>query len=187
MDSAPVNLPETYTREQVDRYYLAMALAESENSDDPKALRVSASGVGAVIASKAGVLATSANVLPPALKHFNVENGLAISEADRYHVIEHAERAAIMKALLEHKPIYGATIYCTRFPCSDCARSIVWAGIRRVVLSAGFSGESKWLEAQRAAMRILRNAGVTVRILGADNLERQTRNHSGALEKQSAS
>jgi dCMP deaminase len=152
-----------------DLHYLQIAMAERVHSDDPKALRVAQSGVGAVIAGKRGVIALSANVLPPPLKRHRQSFGWEVTDSDRYHFIEHAERAAIFDALLAGKSVIGATIYCTRFPCSDCARAIVWCGITRVVVSAGYAGEAKWLEAQRAALRLLRRAGVTVRILKPGN------------------
>jgi dCMP deaminase len=111
------------------------------------------------------VLAQSANVLPPALKESLLRVGSSISPAERYFFIEHAERAAIFKALLGGKDTRGSTIYCTRFPCSDCARSIVWAGIKRAVFATGYSEEVRWIDSQRAAVKLLRDAGVTVRIL----------------------
>lgn len=107
----------------------------------------------------------SANVLPPALKAQHQETGRLISDEERYYFIEHAERAAIFEALLRGEDLTGATLYGSRFPCSDCARAIVWAGISRAVFATGYAGEARWLESQRAAVHILRNAGVTVRVL----------------------
>jgi dCMP deaminase len=123
------------------------------------------SGVGAVLVGSRGIIAQSANILPPALKSRHEAQNSTITEEQRYHFIEHAERAAIFQALLAGESLQGATIYCTRFPCSDCARAIVWAGIRRAVFATGYTGEARWLESQRAAMHILRKAGVVARVL----------------------
>ncbi len=49
----------------------------------------------------------------------------------------------------------------------------MWAGIRRAVSAVGYAGEARWLESHRAALHILRKAGVTVRILSLGPL-RQT-------------
>ena len=158
-------IPEFSGKTEADRYYLSLALEERAKSDDPKAQLIMQSGVGAVIVGSEGVIAQSANVIPPALKlHYDFGNN-TISETERYHFIEHAERAAIFSALLNKYELNESTIYCTRFPCSDCARAIVWAGVKRAVFSTGYSGESRWIEAQRAAVNILRNSNVTVRIL----------------------
>jgi len=44
----------------------------------------------------------------------------------------HAEMDAIFSALRQGKSTVGATLYCTTFPCHNCARHIVTAGIVRV-------------------------------------------------------
>ena len=46
---------------------------------------------------------------------------------------EHAEMAALIDAARRGVSIKGATLYTTTFPCHDCARHIITAGIRRVV------------------------------------------------------
>lgn len=158
-------MPRFSGKTEADRYFLTMALAERSASDDPKSRQVIQSGVGAIIVRKNEVVSRSANVLPPRLKEAHIERRTDISEHERYHFIEHAERAAIFKALLANEKLEGATIYCSRFACSDCARAIVWSGISRAVFATGYAGEQRWLTSQRAAMDILRLSGVTVRVL----------------------
>lgn len=168
MPPSTPTLAKSSQKTEADKFYLTLALGERLRSDDPKARRVMQSGVGAVIVGRQGIIAQSANVLPPALKAHHQAHNRVITEEERYHFIEHAERAAIFQALLSGENLQGATIYCTRFPCSDCARAIVWAGIRRAVFATGYAGEARWLESQRAALHILRKAGVVARVL---NLE----------------
>lgn len=148
---------------QADMEFLDRAFAARQRSDDPKASRVPSSGVGAVLVSGGRILSESANVIPPPLKARRGET-TQLREAERYHFIEHAERAAIYSALLSGECLSGATLYCTRFPCSDCARALVWVGVKRVVTATGFSGEERWIESQRASLRILRDSGVKVRV-----------------------
>lgn len=150
---------------EADRFYLSEAFTESLQTDDPKAKTVPQSAVGAVIANAAGEISRSSNVIPPRLKAEMVDNGQGVTPEDRYHIIEHAERAALFKAYMAGADLSDATLYCTRFPCSDCARAIAWSPIRRIVLPNGFAGEKRWLEAQRAALRILRGSGIKVRYL----------------------
>ena len=145
------------------------ALGTRAASDDPKARVVTQSGVGAVIARGTQEIVRSANVLPTVLRSHYGPVGRTVGDEDRYFLIEHAERAAIFKALLEGSDLRGATIYCTRFPCSDCARAILWAGIKRAVFPTGFAGEDRWKDAQRAALRMLREGGVRVRYLRDDD------------------
>lgn len=45
----------------------------------------------------------------------------------------HAEMAALMDAARRGASVRGCTLYTTTFPCHDCAKHIIAAGIRRVV------------------------------------------------------
>jgi dCMP deaminase len=148
-----------------DLYYLSQAFIERKATDDPKGKIVLQSAVGAVIAERSKEIVRSANILPPGIRDSFRNTNQEIIEEDRYFLIEHAERAAIFKAFHSHADLSKSTIYCTRFPCSDCARAIVWAGIKRAVFPEGFAKEKRWLASQRAALRILREGGVVVRYL----------------------
>ncbi len=155
-----------------DRYYLGQAIEVKSETDDPKAAYVSRSGVGAIIANSSGEIVRSANVLPPKLKAAVKASGYTIDERNRYFIIEHAERAAIFKALVTGQDLSGATLYSTRFPCADCARAIAWSGIKRTVFPKGFASEERWRDAQRAALWILRQSGIIVRYVSIDPLGR---------------
>lgn len=144
---------------------MSQAFAERSHTDDPKAKIVPQSAVGVLIASREYEIARSANIFPPGILFGFKASGRKITDDERYHLIEHAERAAIFKAFLAKEDMSNATIYCTRFPCSDCARAIIWAGIKRAVFAGGFAGETRWLASQRAALRILRDGGVKVRYI----------------------
>lgn len=164
----PPTIPRFSGKTEADRYFLELALAERSVSDDPKSKLVLQSGVGALIVRGTDIIARSANVLPPRLKEVHTEQDKTISEEERYHFVEHAERSAIYSALLSQQNLSGATIYCSRFACSDCARAIVWAGISKAVFATGYGAEQRWQVSQRAAADILRLSGVTVRILTVD-------------------
>lgn len=51
----------------------------------------------------------------------------------KYDFFEHAERNAIYNACLTGTSLKGCTLYCTHAPCTDCARAIIQAGIKKVV------------------------------------------------------
>ncbi|WP_447932980.1 deoxycytidylate deaminase [Sphingopyxis fribergensis] len=144
---------------------MALAFETCSLSDDPKARLIPQSAVGAVIAEKSELIARSANIVPPPVLEGMKSHAREITESDRYFIIEHAERAAIFHALKAGHDLSKATIYCTRFPCSDCARAIIWAGIRRAVFASGYGSETRWLTAQRAARQLFKDAGIRVRFL----------------------
>lgn len=50
-----------------------------------------------------------------------------------YGRIVHAEMAALMTAARTGRPVRGCTLYTTTYPCHECARLIIAAGISRVV------------------------------------------------------
>ena len=150
-------------KSDLDEKLMKLAYAVSKESDDPKAIIVPRSAVGVVIARGSEVLSKSANRLPPKMRR---SHSIKDPEApERYVWIEHAERCAIYDAAIEGISVDGATLYCTRFPCVDCARAICYFRISRLVVGAGLSGDIDWIKPQRAALKMLRSSGVTVRYL----------------------
>lgn len=144
-----------------DRHFLALAEQVRATTDDPL------SSVGTVIASPAGeMIASSANTVPERMRSMirSLRNRFLDEPASRYHLIEHAERAAIYKAALHGHSVSGATIYNTRFPCADCARAISEFGIARIVTAAPSPSQNddKWREHFDYALEIFHASDVEV-------------------------
>jgi len=152
-----------WSQTDYDMFYLKRARKISEETDDPNAQLDVRSAVGSIITMKNKVISESANRIPKRLRS-EFEFSLDF-DAERLWYIEHAERAAIFSAVANEISLDGGTIYCTRFPCADCARTIVSFGLSRLVVSKGFLSESKWIESQRHARKILRLAKVKIRYL----------------------
>lgn len=53
----------------------------------------------------------------------------------KYSYTQHAERNAIDNCARDGVSTRDAVLYCTLMPCVDCAKSIIQAGIRMVVVS----------------------------------------------------
>tara|TARA_B100000678_G_C18144011_1_gene476039 strand:+ start:516 stop:1031 length:516 start_codon:yes stop_codon:yes gene_type:complete len=149
----------------IDCHFMALAQAQRSFSHDPMAKVTPRSSVGAVIARDIHFVASSANILPERIEPQVMAAKEEFLKENRAYLIEHAERAAIIKAFLAGEDLNGTTMYCTRFPCSDCSRVILAAGITRLVVGDGFGNEIKWIESQRASNFALRTGGVTVRYL----------------------
>jgi dCMP deaminase len=62
----------------------------------------------------------------------------------KYEWTEHAERNAIYNAARIGVAISGCTLYVNWFPCGDCARAVVQAGLSRLVGLEPDAGEPKW-------------------------------------------
>lgn len=130
--------------------------------------------VGALIVGRDGlVLAEGTNAPPVALGLSKSESLAAINDDSswKYFVLEHAERNAIFAALTAGKDLRGATMYGTLYPCADCARAIVAAGIARVVVPApskDFERNAKWLQHYHFAHRIFELGGVEVELISEE-------------------
>ncbi len=59
--------------------------------------------------------------------------GAAITDLTEYGRVVHAEMCAICDAARLGRSIKGATLYCTTFPCHNCTKHVLAAGIVRVV------------------------------------------------------
>jgi dCMP deaminase len=93
------------------------------------------------------------NVFPPGVTP-------RLERPAKYTFIEHAERIAIYTCARLGHMTEGSTIYLTWFPCADCARAIVCAGIKRLV---GY--EPDWTEERygfKDARTILEEGGVEI-------------------------
>lgn len=56
-----------------------------------------------------------------------------ISDITEYGRVVHAEMEALLSCARSQVTARGATLYCTTFPCHNCAKHIIAAGIERVV------------------------------------------------------
>lgn len=59
--------------------------------------------------------------------------GAAITDLTEYGRVVHAEMCAICDAARLGRSVKGATLYCTTFPCHNCTKHVLAAGISKVV------------------------------------------------------
>ncbi len=110
-----------------DEYYLNICEVVAARSKDPN------TQIGCVIAGPAHeIRSTGYNSLPRGIRDDVAER---LERPKKYLWMEHAERNAICNAARVGTPLEGCTLYVEIMPCMDCARAIVQAGIREVVIS----------------------------------------------------
>jgi len=81
----------------------------------------------------------------------------------KYKYFEHAERNAIYNAAREGgPPIFGCTLYCTLFPCTDCARAIIQSGIQTLVTKSPDFNRDNFGDDFRISVEMLDEAGVNI-------------------------
>lgn len=72
-------------------------------------------------------------------------------------LIQHAERNVLDQTTFD---MAGSTLIVTRFPCSECAKSIISKGIARVVYLFDKAYGDRWLDETGLAKEMLTEAGV---------------------------
>lgn len=88
----------------------------------------------------------------------------------KYTYVVHAEDNAIANAARVGSALLGTTIYVTHFPCSQCARKIIQAGISTVVIPQFETADylSRWGEECQHSKQLFTEAGVTIIIVLGD-------------------
>jgi len=144
-------------RPEWDRYFLDIAELVATRST---CLR---RRVGAVLVRERRILATGYNGAPSGLRHC-LEIGClreqqGVPSGERHELCRglHAEQNAIIQAALHGVSVKGAHLYCTNHPCVICAKMIINAGIRAVIIADGYGdalAEEILKEARVAVLKV---------------------------------
>lgn len=109
-----------------DIRFMDIAKLVSTWSKDPS------SKIGALLVRDRRILATGYNGFPKGIAD---DNRLNVRE-EKYPLVVHAEMNVLMNALEVGVAAKGATLYVCGLPvCSECAKNIIQAGIRNVVIA----------------------------------------------------
>jgi len=81
---------------------------------------------------------------------------------DKYFWTEHAERNAIYKAARLGISLINTKMYCTYFPCADCSRAIIQAGIHTLYTEKPDFNHHKWGASWVEAVIMLKECGVEI-------------------------
>lgn len=94
------------------------------------------------------------------------EDERGTTRPEKYFWMSHAEANAISNAARVGIPLAGSTLVVTHFPCMDCARLIVQAGINKVVTNRPDDAfTERWGEHMGRAMRLFDECGVEVELV----------------------
>lgn len=120
----------TQARPTWDEYFLKLAMLASERSTCPRM------HCGCIIVKNNKVLATGYNGSLPGQPH--CEDVGCMVENDHCIRTNHAEINALVQAANQGDNIEGATIYVTNMSCTTCAKAMIAAGVKRVVVFTDF-------------------------------------------------
>jgi dCMP deaminase len=89
---------------------------------------------GAVLVKNNRIISTGYNGAPPGLPHCDGEAGHLMEDGHCVRTIHSEHNAILQAALIPGATTDGATLYTKSSPCIHCAKYIIAAGIRRVVI-----------------------------------------------------
>ncbi len=125
----------------IKKYFpIAHAVADLSKDPNPK--------VGALIIDARGsIRAVGYNGFPRGVS----DDPLRYSDRQtKYRYVAHAEANAIANAAAVGTPLEGCSIVVTKYPCRECAKMIINAGIKRVI-TPSYGIMSDWAESNRDA------------------------------------
>ena len=145
---------EKATRPSWDEYFMKIAALVAERST---CLR---RHVGALLVKDKRIIATGYNGAPSGLKHCAevgcLREELSVPSGERHELCRglHAEQNAIIQAAVYGQDTRDAILYCTHTPCLLCAKMLINAGVRRVVIADDYP--------DRLAADFFQEAGIDV-------------------------
>ena len=142
-----------------DEYFMGVALLAAERSKDPN------TQVGACIVDDQNrILSTGYNGFPHGCSddEFPWNRDEAAGET-KYQFVVHAELNAILNA--RGKSLSGSKVYVALFPCNECAKAIIQAGIKEVIY---LSDKYRNTPSDANSRRMLSAAGVKLTKLATE-------------------
>ncbi|MBF0619586.1 MAG: cytidine/deoxycytidylate deaminase family protein [Candidatus Omnitrophica bacterium] len=113
-----------------DTYFLKLAMLASERATCPRM------HCGCVLVKDCEVIATGYNGSIPGDAHCEDVGCLVVDN----HCVRtnHAEMNAIVQAAKKGHVVDGSTAYVTNMPCTTCAKALIAAGVKRVVVFSNY-------------------------------------------------
>lgn len=129
-----------------DEYFLKLAMLASERATCPRM------HCGCVLAKNKNVIATGYNGSIPGDEHCEDVGCLIVNNHCERTV--HAEMNALVQAAKRGHAVEGATAYVTNMPCTTCAKALITAGVKRIVVFSDYH--------DTLATQFFTKAGVTI-------------------------
>lgn len=142
-----------------DEYFIGIATLTAMRSKDPN------TQVGAcIVSSDNRVLSVGYNGTPNGFSddRFPWNREAADHYDTKYPYVCHSELNAILNFRGNMRELQGARIYVHYFPCVECTKAIIQAGIKEVIYLHDFD-HSSFGVAVKASIRMFEECGITYR------------------------
>ncbi|MCX5678785.1 MAG: cytidine/deoxycytidylate deaminase family protein [Candidatus Omnitrophica bacterium] len=119
--------------------------------------------VGAVLVKDKRILATGYNGVPSKIRHCAevgcIREKLNVPSGERHELCRglHAEQNAFLQAALHGTSVKDASLYSTTQPCVICAKMIINAGIKEIVICGDYP--------DKMSKDLLREAKIKIRVV----------------------
>jgi dCMP deaminase len=139
-----------------DECFMRIAEVIAQRSKDPQT-----QGGAVIVDSKNVVLGMGYNGFPRGIDSDKLPwkrsgDSPVLSETKHAYIV-HAEENAVYNSSMKCE---GAKMYCTLYPCNECAKTIIQAGIKEIIyLSDKYHERDAWL----ASRKLFELAGVKTR------------------------
>jgi len=140
-----------------DDYYMNMAYLVAMKSKD------ASTHIGAVVVGPDNeVRSVGYNSFPRGINDNLPERQV---RPEKYYWFEHAERNSVYNATLLGTSLKGCRMYTNGIPCMDCARAVVQAGIKEVIIDKFWddNNDDIWIENANRTKILFQEAGVSLR------------------------
>lgn len=144
-----------------DEYFMDIVKIVGSKSKDPS-IKIGCIVVG----PDKEIRATGFNGFP---RGVNDIDNKRYERPDKYFYTEHAERNCIYHAARIGSSLKGCTMYVSAFPCHDCARAIIQAGIKEIVYTPWEEDtrrKNQWEESFKKANEMFEETGTILRVYG---------------------
>ena len=113
-----------------DEYFLKLAMLASERATCPRM------HCGCVLVKNKNVISSGYNGSIPGDVHC-VDVGCLMVDNHCVRTV-HAEMNALVQAAKRGNAVEGSTAYVTNMPCTTCAKALITAGVKRVVIFSDY-------------------------------------------------
>ncbi len=133
-----------------DEYFLKLAMLASERSTCPRM------HCGCVLVKNKNVIATGYNGSIPGDDHCEDVGCLIVDN----HCVRtvHAEMNALIQASKNGNSVEGATAYITNMSCTTCAKALISAGVKQVVIFSDFHDTLATEFFAKAKVKVIKHA-----------------------------
>jgi dCMP deaminase len=135
-------------------YFMKMAFLVSERST---CLRRK---VGAIIVRDNQILSTGYNGAPKRVPHCSqtgcLRSKYAVPSGERHELCRgvHAEQNAVIQAAVNGLSIRNAELYCTNQPCSICAKMLINAEIKNIIVANTYEDQLARILLEQASVNV---------------------------------